>query len=502
MGLLRLGYALAFLFVLLCAGVYASPATQPEISDCNALIDKEVPEVGAAYRKAAAKGVITNNHKCLLEDVHNVNDIGELLESIPENTVVFIVNREPDNFSPTGTDVIQLYNERNKQSSFPDVDLKSHLLSISFRSLMSNQSEPLSGLTLNGVIQIEQSHGATPCVPSKTAVHMKKGTVLLGVDGHTRSYIPVCEAEQPGHIRSMFEVGENDRFEDVGKLYISGFNFLPSHNNTPDPADSIWRVRCYTGSIYFENNYFRLETRSSIYLQCIHSTTKHIHFGFHNNAVIGMGKADSNEGLLVDFRNLVDDNPALSTGIFRHSYLKRDLFGRYLADISGNWFSGTIKSAIKMRLDNGCAVKIENNHIRPAVKQFSKAQYGLVLHGPFLRHRLARKVSRNPKFILNNNFLETQKNALEVFGKLDISMAGNYLSALQPIGVLDLTDDHVHTAVKLTSPQPNYWMDNIDTCPDHYSGHGSFTGYFHLVTMPGNRECNWSGIGTLHDGGL
>ena len=475
MKLAKLIYGLACLPAMLCTGANALPAASLETSDCNELIASESPAVRQAYQKAEERGVITSGHQCLLQTADQVDDIGTLLESIPENTVLFVVHKAVKDGSYSFTHPIHLMDT-------PDLPPDSRLIppnsryslghrhSLSFSAPRHSTSEQKAkrGLSALPYIQLSLLPEETRCIPSKTAAHIKKGTVLLGVNEHNvEGSVPVCEAENPERIWLMFEVGANDQFEDIGKLYISGFNFYPLLDNNPNPVDSVWRIRCYTGSIYFEDNYFRLDTRASVYLQCTHNTRENVYFSFRGNTVVGMGEAISQEGLLVDLRHLENQQT--------------------VADISDNWLAGNIKSAIEVRLDNGSKVNIENNHIRPALSEFRQVLNGLELHGPDSSGHVEKNT---PEITVRNNYLQSQDTSLVFYGALNVSVAGNKMTAAELLTTPAVTDQgySIVPAVTLSSPAINRWFSDSGQCPP-IQDRSSLKGNLNFVVKPGGRRC-------------
>lgn len=474
MRLTTINFCLSCLPLVFCAGAYALPVTSYETDNCDALVGKESAQVRKAYGTASAAGVISPDHKCLLKTVEQVDDIGALLEAIPENTVLFIVQKpKNDGHSPYSFSVDigeKPDSTRGDSDALKPLYSSDHRRSLTFdASGNSDPEQPESQKTsVSAQIQITQLSQTTQCVPSKTFAHLKKGTVLLGVNEETPyGGIPLCEAEEPERIWLMFEVGHNDEFEDIGKLYINGFNFYPLLDNDPDPVDSIWRVRCYTGSIHFENNYFRLDTRSSVYLQCTHNTKEDVYFKFQGNTVIGMGKARSNEGLLVDLRSLENQG--------------------VVADLKNNWFAGNIKSAIEVRLNIGSKVNITNNHIRPAISEFRQVYNGLELHGP----SNSVEAKNKPEISVTNNYLQTSNAGLVFYSALKINTAGNTIKSNKVIEISSLTDEGYHTvpAIELTSSTSNSWLSHSKQCPViHDQSH--LKGNLKIAIKPEGKLCD------------
>lgn len=468
-----LNYGLACLLALLCMHSNALPVITNDTYECSTLLAQEPVVVRQAYNQAVKKGNVTSGHRCLLKTVEQVEDIGALLNGIPENTVVFIVQKQADGGRPSFTFTIDLGNKPDASSgSDPLYNLYSrdHRRSITFnpvrRSTGLQPTPSTARAAVTASIRVDQLPPSTRCVPSKTAAHLKKGTVLLGVnEALGGGSIPICEAEKPERIWLMFEVGHNDQFEDMGKLYVSGFNFFPLLDNNPNPVDSVWRIRCYTGSIHFENNYFRLDTRASVYLQCTQNTEERVYFEFNNNTIVGMGSAQSQEGLLVDLRHLESQHE--------------------VAILSNNWFSGNIKSAVEVRLDSGSLVNIENNHIRPALSEFRQVQNALELHGP-------NETTDIPTINLNSNYLQSESVALKLYGKVNVSASGNQISTKELLQTPDRTDEGFFSIpeITLSSPQINYWYSSALTleCPS-IECQSYLNGQFNLVVKPGNKSC-------------
>ena len=449
---------------------YAAPALTSEAIECGSLIDQDSLAVSEAIAKADRKGVISKEHRCLLKTMEQVEDIGELLNDVPENTVVLIVHRESEENRPRFMFSINLRNAPDADSTFPGSDLYSrdHRRSIRYNPLSNvdtPDTSPLRQPVVSANVRIAQLAESTPCIPSKTAAHVKKGTVLIGVNETVAGgSIPVCEAEQPDKIWLMFEVGHNDQFEDIGKLYISGFDFYPLIDNNPNPVDSVWRVRCYTGDIFFESNYFRLDTRASVYLQCTLNTKENVYFSFRENAVIGLGAAQSQEGLLVDLRHLANHQT--------------------VAELSDNWFAGNINSAIEVRLDSGTRVDIANNHVRPARSEFRKVKNGLEFHGP-------EESNNKPEINLSQNFLQTESRGLLFYGKLNVSLSGNQIATAELMEPLYFNDENGYSRpeVTISSSGENIWFSNELDCPvirDQFY----LSGHLSLLVKPGDRRCD------------
>ena len=284
----------------------------PDAFNCSPLIKQArltAKESWQGFLEAVDKGVITDDHQCLLKMVSQVDDIGALLNEVAENTVVLIVQDADSTDDPVFSITFELGEKPAATGSgnYPAYTsyTRDHRSAISFipPAYRRNRAARDNFLQtyLSGSLRVTQLPASAKCLPSKTAAHLKKGTVLIGINETPGGSIPLCEAEQPERIWLMFEVGHNDQFEDVGKLYISGFNFYSLLDNNPDPVDSVWRVRCYTGDVYFENNYFRLDTRASVYLQCTHNTEQRVQFGFRGNTVVGMGSAQSRKDCWLTF---------------------------------------------------------------------------------------------------------------------------------------------------------------------------------------------------------
>lgn len=476
MGLIKLKYGLLCLqAAFLCAGACARPVIIFETTNCETLAKKESLAVRQAYRRALIRGMISSDHRCLLKNVDQVDDIGALLEGIPENTVLFIVQKPVNDGSLSYT--FPLYRgdspdlETNGDDPLYSSYSRDHRLSLRFTT--SRRKTPGAKVTQilssSALIHITQLPETTQCVPSKTYAHIKKGTVLLGVNEHNiNGSIPVCETEKPEPVRLMFEVGSDDRFEDTGKIYVSGFNFYPLPDNKPDPVASVWRLRCYTGGIYFEDNYFRLDTRSSVYLQCSHNTKENVYLSFRGNTVVGMGAALSQEGLLADLRHLESQ--------------------QLVANLSDNWFAGNIKSAIEVRLDNGSRVNIKNNHIRPAMSEFRRVQNGLELHGPD-SYRNGKK--NTPQIIVSKNYLQTSHSSLVLYGELNISVASNQMKSGELLTTPFFTEEGDSTvpAVTLNSPALNSWFNIKGDCP-LIQNESRLRGELCLVIKPNNKACN------------
>lgn len=402
----------------LVASTLLSAEPVPATEDCEGLFSSYA--VKEAIKKARDSGYITSAHRCLIRETHEIKDIGQLLEEIPENTVLLIrqLITEPQSLESLPPIAPELYAFKKMDSQVTQFQETAErvLKAFSFTStvlepshppttsvVLMDSSEPIS----SGKISLQViPRSTTPiCVPSKSRVRLKAGTVMLGINDYLSpesSTIPVCEMQSPGQIGYMFEVGDNDEFQNIGNILISGFSFFPKIDNNPNPVDSIWRVRCYEGKLQFARNYFQLDTRASVYFQCLQPQPEKsdgITFSFRENTIVGMGSTTSEEGLLVDLRNLNNTGKVLDE-----------------ADVSGNLFTGNIKSAVEARFNKKALAVISNNHF-----YMTSPINDLELYGP------GSYVSQQerPEFVIQGNVFASSQNCFKVFGGMTIDSREN-----------------------------------------------------------------------------
>ena len=79
--------------VILCSIAQAIPI---QLSDCDQLIATESPYVKQAFYQAKGKGVITPQHRCKRVYTEEVTNTGALINGLPENTVLLIVQRQQE----------------------------------------------------------------------------------------------------------------------------------------------------------------------------------------------------------------------------------------------------------------------------------------------------------------------------------------------------------------------------------------------------------------------
>ena len=453
---IRLSQVLAAIGVICFTGTaVCRPMTAP-VEDCSTVLEHESLPVKEAFGSACK--YITSEHKCLVKNLNEVDDIGALINSLPDQTVLIIRKRK------RVTDIL-IDVERTGALHFS----KEHYSALAYQSSPTLVDLPgLNSISVSDSIPFVEFADGESCLPSKTAGRLPKDIVMLGVnENQPGGTIPVCEAERPHQISFMFELGSNDKFLDAGRIYVTGFSFFPLLDNNPDPVDSIWRVRCYTGELVFRANHFRLDTRASIYLQCTHETDQMVRFEFLENSVVGMGESRSEEGLMVDLRHV------------------KPHYANELADIYMNYLGGNIKTGIEIRLDEGARAIVHENLIYPASTEVRNIRNALEIYGPNIADHM-------PEVIVRANQFRTEDIVAQLFGKLSVEFSRNKLDSKTLVQAKSyLLDDRWNTDpdIQLSSGAKNFWWSVHSLCP-YIDGEESVKGFVAVENTQSGRDCS------------
>ncbi len=427
----RFSRALSFVGFCSFVGLVSARPAMISTEDCASALQFESALVTDTFNRS--KKHISDQHRCLVRSLDEVPDIGSLVNSLPEKTVLILKHRNLISRQ------LQASIEFNDSAELPislDVTRTSRQALIYKAGGEISIDLPADSASTVGTVNLVEFRDSVSCLRSKTPGRLPKDTVMLGVnEDYPGGTIPICEGERPHKISYMFELGGDSDFEDAGHVYVSGFSFFPLLDNNPDPIDSIWRVRCYTGDLVFETNTFRLDTRAAVYLQCTHGTSKPVSFEFLDNSVVGMGSARSEEGLLVDLRHISPENVQM------------------LALISGNYFAGNIKTAIEIRLDENAQARIFQNLVYPATTEISEVSNAIELYGP-------EDSLQPPYVVLRGNKFRTHDSIAQMFGKLVVNLSGNQFASQFLIQAKPYVLDYrlnVSPDIRITSTEPNRW---------------------------------------------
>lgn len=366
-----------------------SSSTPLTIVDCDSLLDPKPllsDHSTVLQQRLKMDSALVNKRQCTILSAKPTENLNELIERIPENTVVLLSSEMVMPMTPSPSD-------SSLHTTAPVVTPVEYFIS--------------------------------------SAIRLKNGQDIIGA---AENGFDIIIRDRPGYKdKYMVRIGTTDNFQpgETKNSNIKHVNFQPDRENNHPSIDSIVFAECYNRKLILEGNIFHLPIRAAVVLDCRKSLDASANgeirgpgLQFSVNLITGEKYSTINNHY---FPHLIPDH-----GIFINlpeiSNQSEPLV------VKSNSFIGNMAEAGEFRIASGSSMDIISNEVDISNVGFSRhdpaRKGGFVLTGDIEGSEIIK--AGLPRFYMIANHIGVTWTAITIWGGLELNLVCNHLQAVNP----------------------------------------------------------------------
>ncbi|WP_448218083.1 hypothetical protein [Endozoicomonas sp. 2B-B] len=368
-----------------------TPSSQslPTVS-CDSLLDPRTHSKHSTVvqQRLRMDSELVNKRQCIILSTNPAENLNELIERIPENTVILL----------------------------------------SSEVVMPTTPSP----------SVSSLHTTTPApvvTPGEyfvnSAIRLKNGQDIIGA---AENGFEIMIKDRPGYEdKYVVRIGTTDNFQadETKNSNIKHVNFQPDRENNHPSIDSIVFAECYNRKLILEGNIFHLPIRAAVVLDCRKSLDASA-----NGEIRGPGLQFSVNLITGEKYNTINNHyfPHLipDHGIFINLPEIRNQSEQLV--VKSNSFTGNMAEAGEFRIAPGSSMDIISNEVNISNAGFTRRdparKGGFVLTGDIEGSEIIE--AGLPRFYMIENHISVTWTAITIWGGLELNLICNHLQAVNP----------------------------------------------------------------------